>query len=735
MTWLLAALVRGLVCGLVRAVYRIRVIGAENVPRGGPVLLAANHTSYADSLVIATAVERPLRFVMWRVFFRKWGVSQFARLFGTIDISHSDSPARMRKSVEAVAAALKGGDVVCLFPEGEMTRTGHLHAFKRGLRVIARRGGAPIVPVYVDGLWGSVFSFEGGRFFWKWPRWPRRPVTVSFGPPLPPDSAAARVRRAALELGVQAYALRKAHQRLLHCEFWLAARRRWWRPCMADSSGAELTWGRALAGSLAISRWLRRRCADKKMVGMMMPASVGAALINVAAIMAGKVPVNLNFTGTWASIGVAMKRCGLRTVFTTRKLLEKLEMPERAEFVYLEDVLRSLSKKERTWSFLLALLTPMRVAQRWLMHRGSMDDLATIMFTSGSTGEPKGVMLSHHNVVSNVEAMAEVLQYGPKDTIMGVLPPFHSFGFTTTLWLPLISRVRVVYHPSPLDAKGVGRMVEKYHATMIMGAPSFYVLYTRGCKPEQFRSLRLAISGAQKLLPSVADAFEERFGLPISEGYGCTELSPVVAVNVPDVRHKNVFEEGTRKGSVGRPLPGLAVKVVDRETFAPVAEGARGIVLIKGPNVMMGYMDDPKATAEVIRDGWYVTNDIGAVDEDGFLYIHDRVSRFSKIGGEMVPHTAVEEALYRAASEGDWRFAVVNVPDHVKGEKLAVLYSGSTLNVGQLLRDVANAGIPPLWTPAEKDFIHVDEIPLLGSGKTNLGAARKVALERLDATR
>ena len=727
---------------LVRVFYRITVIGARNLPAKGPALLVCNHVSYLDSVILGYALERPPRFLIWRKFFEARFTGRLARAFGAIPVAEDDAPETIKKSFADVVAALKAGEVVCLFPEGGMTRTGHVHAFKRGFELIARRADVPITPVYMDGLWGSVFSFEGGRYFFKRPKRLLRPVTVAFGPPLPPDRSCAEVRRAVMDLGSDAFALRKRFQLPLHVKFWRTARSSpftWLRLCMADSTGQELTWGRSLAGALMLSRWMNRRCRGQKRIGMMMPASVGAALMNAATLMSGRVPVNLNFTGARASIGVAIRRCGLKTVFTSRALLQRTGLPERPEYVYLEDVMGQMPRRDQVLCYLLAAITPNAIAERRLMRRATMDDLATVMFTSGATGEPKGVMLSHHNIVSNIEAFSEVMRFGPSDTMMGMLPPFHSFGFTATLWTPLTVRMPVVYHPNPLDAKGVGRMVARYRATVIAGTSSFFALYVRGCGPEQFRSLRLAVAGAQKLVPAVAEAFEARFGLPLTEGYGCTELSPVVAVNVPDVRDGAVKQIGARVGSVGRPLPGLGILVADRETLRPAAGNAPGVILVRGPSVMLRYMDDARATAAAFREGppppepglqrldWYVTADIGAVDEDGFLHIQDRVSRFSKIGGEMVPHMVIEAALAAASSEAERSFAVVTLPDRARGEKVVVVYSGLELDAGALLRRMSERGVPNLWLPSPRDFHRVESLPFLPSGKLDLAATRRLA--------
>jgi len=252
-------------------------------------------------------------------------------------------------------------------------------------------------------------------------------------------------------------------------------------------------------------------------------------------------------------------------------------------------------------------------------------------------------------------------------------------------------------------------------------------VYTRGCRPEQFRTVRLAVAGGQKLVSSVADAFQERFDLPLCEGYGCTELTPVVSVNLDDVVVEGVIQHGTRAGAVGRPLPGLSIKVADRETLELLPDDAVGIVLVRGPSVMMGYLDAPEATAKVVREGWYVTGDLGLVDEDGFLHIHDRVSRFSKIAGEMIPHAVVENAMVKAVGSLENNFAVLSAPDRVRGERLVVIYDGPELDVKALVEKLSGTGMPNLWIPLPRNFARVEAVPLLASGKLNLMEARRMA--------
>jgi acyl-[acyl-carrier-protein]-phospholipid O-acyltransferase / long-chain-fatty-acid--[acyl-carrier-protein] ligase len=722
--------------------YRVQVADKENLPpkSDGPILFVANHVSYADALVVTAGLDRPVRFLMARPIYDKPVINWICRIFRTIPIHPTGTFGEIRNSLDAVVDALKQGDSVCMFPEGFMTRTGHVQQFKRGIEIMARKAGVPIVPLYIDGLWGSTFSYEGGHLLKRWPSRLRRRVRIVCGKPLPSTTEASEARRAVMELGPRAYALRKEWQRPLHFRFWRMARRMGRRLCMVDSTGARFSFRRTLIASLIVRRWMSKHCGREEMVGMMMPPSCGAALINIAAVMAGKIPINLNFTSSPEAIQKAIDRCSLQTIFTSKKFIHRLNMTPLDQFVYIEDIIASVSGLTRIICLIQATLLPTWFAERWLMRHKGMDDLATIMFTSGSTGSPKGVMLSHHNVVSNIEAMAEVLQFGPDDTVMGVLPPFHSFGFTVTLWLPVTCGVPVAYHPNPLDADGVGKMAEEHSATILLGTPTFYALYTRGCKPAQFASLRIAIVGGQKLMPSIATAFESRFGLPLSEGYGATELAPVVSVNSEDIVIAEVHHPTHRDGSVGRPLPGLAVRIVKEEASSSEADNGQGTVFISGPNTMMGYMDDEAATAEVLRDGWYRTGDVGSLDDDGFLHIHDRLSRFSKIAGEMVSHTAVENALHETVGtneqpedEGYRHFAIMSTPDAVRGERLIVLYDGPGLDAKETVANMQASDIPNLWIPAARDFARVERVPLLASGKLDMREARQLAAKHIGA--
>jgi acyl-[acyl-carrier-protein]-phospholipid O-acyltransferase/long-chain-fatty-acid--[acyl-carrier-protein] ligase len=311
---------------------------------------------------------------------------------------------------------------------------------------------------------------------------------------------------------------------------------------------------------------------------------------------------------------------------------------------------------------------------------------------------------------------------------MGVLPLFHSFGFTGTLWLPLLVGFGVVYHPNPTDAKTIGETVQKYQATLLISTSTFYAGYLRRCTKEEFASLRYLIAGAEKLREQVANGYQEKFGLMILEGYGCTELAPVVSVNTPDVVHGNERQIGNKPGTVGHPIPGVMVKVIDPETEQPLAPGEEGLLLVKGPNLMLGYLGQPHLTEQALRDGWYVTGDIASVDEDGFIRITDRLSRFSKIGGEMVPHMKIEEVINGVL--GNASSVVTAIPDELRGEKLIAFYTQNGITREELWDKLNQSELPKLWIPKRENLYLIDAIPILGSGKLDLKKVKSMALDR-----
>jgi len=444
----------------------------------------------------------------------------------------------------------------------------------------------------------------------------------------------------------------------------------------------------------------------------------------------GKVPVNLNYTASAEVLAACAGRCGLTNVVTSQALLDRMHVELPVPAVLIEDLAAAPRRSERVAALSLALFAPAWLLRRVLRvaRRTQPDDLATIIFSSGSTGDPKGVMLSHANIVSNVHQFAQTFALGRHDRVMGVLPFFHSFGFTATLALPARLGIGVIYHANPLDAQTIGELVERYAATFLLATPTFLQTYAKRCAPDELGSLEYVLAGAEKLPERVAQAFEDRFGLRPLEGYGLTECSPCVCVNTRDFRARGFRQRGAKRGTIGLPLPGVSVRVVDPETLAPLGVGAAGMLLVRGPNVMLGYLGDPEKTAEVLHDGWYVTGDIAAIDEDGFVQITDRLSRFSKIAGEMVPHVKVEDALHELAGSMERAFAVAGVPDSKRGERLVVLHALSDEALARVVAQLPTSGLPNLWLPRAEDFHRVESFPVLGTGKLDLRGVRATAL-------
>jgi len=588
---------------------------------------------------------------------------------------------------------------------------------------------APIIPVYLDRLWGSIFSYSEQKFFWKLPRRIPYLLTVRLGAPMAAGTPSYDVRRAIQDLGAQAYLSRRLDVPLLHRRFIRVARRHPLREAMSDMRIERMTYFKALVASIILARKLRGRLDERPMTGLMVPPSVGGALANVAVQILGKVAVNLNYTASAESLQSAMDQAELRHTVTSRAFLERVPIQLPGEHIYLEDVMASVTKGDRIRAILMALFCPVKLMERLLgaPRRRGQHDLAAIIFSSGSTGTPKGAMLSHFNILNNIECALQVFPHQKDESMMGILPFFHSFGFTGTLWLPLTYGFRAAYFPNPLEAKAVGALCAKHRCTFLIGTGTFFQNYIRRCAPEDFSSLKYAIGGAEKLTERVREAFKAKFGIEPLEGYGTTECAPIVSINVPDFRAPGFFQVGTKRGSVGHPLPGIALKTVDPETLEDLPGGEPGLLCVKGPNIMQGYLKMPELTAEVLRDGWYNTGDVARIDEDGFAWITDRLARFSKIAGEMVPHQKVEETLHGLLGITENAFAVVGVPDIQKGERLVVLHTVSDEQLQELLTKLDKAGLPNLWTPRSSAFYRVDALPVLGTGKLDLQRTKALA--------
>lgn len=734
------ALVRAGLLLVMHTAYRIKVVGAENIPSKGGVLLAPNHVSFLDGILLSVAIDRPIRFVVDRAQYERRAMKPFMKLLGAIPISQTGGPRQILRALREAGEALDHGDVMCIFPEGQITRTGAILPFRRGLERIVKGRTAPIVPVHLDRVWGSIFSFSSGRFGGRMPERFPYPVTITFGERLPAETPVGEVRKAVVELASRAWFERKTDARPLQRSFLRRVRRRPFAFALGDWNRPRMSRLAMATGALALARAMRSAWFGQERVGILLPPSVPGVLANLAAALACRVVVNLNYTAGRAGMESAAKQAGLQTVLTSRAFLEKakIELPTGVQPIWIEDVVPTISAVDRFVAGVLAWFAPARWVERYAGAERVpvVDDVFTIIFSSGSTGDPKGVMLSHFNLDTDIEAVSQVFRPLPDDRILGVLPLFHSFG-TMVLWFAQQRGMPLVCHPSPLDAEAVGQLVLEHRITLLLATPTFLQLYLRRCSPEQFGSLRIVMTGAEKLTDRIAEAFEENFGIRPLEGYGATECSPVVAASVPAFRAPGFFQAGSKRGFVGPPIPCMTAKVVDPEDPSFSKEmpfGTPGLLLVRGPNVMKGYLGRDDLTANALKDGWYVTGDIAAVGDDGFIRITDRLARFSKIGGEMVPHGKVEEALHRAAGVTVSSFVVTSIGDVKKGERLAVITTLDPADAATWIEKMTQEGLPNLFLPRRDSFVKVSAIPVLGTGKVDLRGAKKLAQEALEPT-
>ena len=505
---------------------------------------------------------------------------------------------------------------------------------------------------------------------------------------------------------------------------------------VADIEGIEISHKKVLTGVLLFSQKIKVYSPEQN-VGLLLPSSGGGAIASIAILSLGKTLVNLNFTAGKKALSSAAKQAEVKHIYTSRKFLDK--MLERgmdfetyfpdSKLLMLEDIREEISTLSRISTLLKAILLPTSMIQKSYFKDVSMNDTAAILFSSGSEGSPKGVELSHSNIAANAKQAAIELGAVESDVIMSTLPTFHAFGFAITTLMPLSEGIPIVCHADPKDVTTIASGIKKYSGTILVGTPTFLRMYTVSKKvtSESMQSLRLVVAGAEKLRSDVRDGFEAKFKMPVYEGYGTTETSPGASVNLPDI--ESPYKLRNRPGTVGKAFSGTEFKIVDPDSIEPLPTGEDGLILIGGPQIMKGYLKMPEKTAEVIEliDGyrWYRTGDKGHLDEDGFLTIVDRYSRFAKIGGEMISLTTVEEEILDACNEKDLEIAATCLPDQRKGEKI-VLLANKNLDKNQLKRLLSDAKVNPLYHPAQ--VLIVEEIPKLGSGKTDFGATKKIAL-------
>jgi len=735
------SLLRFIIARLFAARYRMKVLGFEDLPHAGGILLLGNHISFVDWALVQIASPRPLHFVIERGYYERWYLKGFLKMFGAIPINSG----RSAESLETINELLKEGKAVCLFPEGTISRTGQLSEFKRGYQKAIEGSGARIIPFYLHGLWGSRFSRSSG--FLKEARQSgfKRDIIVAFGKPMSADTSPDELKRRVFDLSFTSWQSYVKTLDSIPVSWLKTAKRMSFHMAATDITGEPVSHHKFMTGVFAFSGLIAKKSPEQN-IGLLVPASVGGAITNMAVLCLGKTAINLNFTSSAEALQGSVKKAEIKTVYTSKKFLRKLddrgikikEILPKTKLIYLEDFKKELPKAKMLLTILTVMLLPTSLLRLIYIKRMNLDDTAAILFSSGSEGTPKGVELSHQNLAANSRQVADMLNTRENDIVMSTLPTFHAFGLLATTFMPLSEGIPIVCHPDPTDVLTVAKGVARHQATLLFGTSTFLRLYTMNKKvnPLMLKSLRMLIAGAERLNPDIRDAFSLKFNKQILEGYGTTETSPVASVNIPDELDTNYWrtQKGNKFGTVGMPVPGTSFRIVNPDTLEELSTGEDGLILIGGPQVMKGYLKDKTKTDEVIEelDGmrWYRSGDKGHLDSDGFLIIVDRYSRFAKLGGEMVSLTAIEETIISALGDPDLELVAVNLPDDRKGEKVTLLIANE-MTTKDIKRKLIDSDMNPLMIPAK--FINVNAIPKLGSGKTDFSTSKKVALGELGA--
>ena len=714
--------------------YKIDVQGLENLKAQKGVLLLGNHVSFLDWAFLQIATPRPIRFVIDRSYYELWYFKPIFKFFKAIPISTRGG----KNALKLVGEALENGDMVALFPEGHLTRNGHIGKFQKGFELaVTEVENLVIVPFYLRGLWEGKFSNAQDKIKAK----AQSDIGISFGKPMSIKSKGAEVKEQVTRLSVSSWKSYIARLDTLPKTWIKEAKEQGSKLCIADSTGVDLSAYKFMTAVFLMRSKFKKLFGSSQNVGLIVPTSAGGSIANMATLTLGKTIVNLNYSAGTQSLKHAIKVADIKQIITSVQFMTKLkakgfdlsEALEGVELLYLEEIKKTIGKVESLAMFGQVKLLPTWLLSALYIKKVNNNDTAAILFSSGSEGTPKGIELSHQNVLGNIKEFINVINPNDKDVMLGTLPIFHSFGITVTTFTPLIEGIPVVCHPDPTDGLGIAKMSHKYRATFLFATATFFRLYARNKKihPKMFENLRMTIAGAEKLPKEIRVLFKERFAKDILEGYGATETAPAASCNVheaivPDTYHVQV---GSKSGTIGLPLPGTAIKIVDPESFEELACGEDGMILIAGVQVMKGYLKDEAKTDEVIKtiegERWYVTGDKGHVDEDGFLSIVDRYSRFAKIAGEMVSLGLVEGEIGKILSE-DEQIALTAIPDDKKGERLVLLFEGER-DLDELKEAIKGIGMNPLFVPSS--YFKVDVIPKLGTGKADFKGAKRVALE------
>jgi acyl-[acyl-carrier-protein]-phospholipid O-acyltransferase/long-chain-fatty-acid--[acyl-carrier-protein] ligase len=685
-----------------KAVHRIRIEGIERVPKAfDKLIVIANHASYLDGIILWAYLRLPLRIVVDRTIASNPWLAPFLKNDCIVPIDFM-SPYALKDIVRMVDEGLP----LLVFPEGRRTSTGHFMKLYDGAGFVASRTGAPILPVYLKGTYDTFFArkHKGRRIF--------APVVVTIGgarPPLGLGALPSRKRKGAATRMIYSMLcdLRlEAHNKpsTLGREFIRICSRDRGRTLFGDSTGAKVSRRKALLGALALGRRLSQ-IADGK-VAIMLPNLAVTAVVFMAMQLYRKAPAFLNYSSGPRGLELAMELADIGTVITSRQFLEKLRLTDAVfgprKCIFLED----LKGEVGTGDKLAALFRTLFPGPFGRMRPGEEKDTAVILFTSGSEAAPKGVCLSHENIITNVHQGLSRIGVTQDDSFLNVLPMFHSFGLTAGTIIPMFAGARAFFHVSPLHYRIVPELAYDNECTILPATNTFLNGYGRRANPYDFRSLRYIFCGGEALTDAVFERYAKAFGIRVMTGYGATECAPLVSLNT-DLQYEY--------GTVGALLPGMEKRIVRVEGIDDKG-GTVGRLLVRGKNVMKGYLKNEAANRKYLVEdgGWYDTGDIVEVTEEGALKILGRLRRFAKVSGEMISLAAVEEVLARELA-GRKDLAVMAVADEKKGESLIVVTNNPGIEIKSVRDALKERGFSELAIP--RRVVYLKEIPKLGTGK------------------
>lgn len=718
--------------------YSLRVLNVQNIPDNGPVLLVGSHHSFIDWAVLQMCSPRPLTIATNKDHFDRWYLRAILKHLGQIRIDRRNP----KPALERVREALLAGKAVVLFPTGEVSKAPHIVPFVFDYREILKDTGAQVLPFYIQGLWGSKYSYSNSNMFGASAG---RDITVNFGTTLPMETPESEIRAQIRHISLEAWNFTVSKRKPL-AESWLRTCKKVVRsgPTVYNPDGGHLSGYKLLCAVLAFGKVLKKATAGQQNIGIMLPPTPAGVIVNLGLWMLGKTNVNLNYTSSPDNVKFCCETADVKTVVTSRAFIEKLKnrgndysqiASENCKLIFAEDVAKSIPKWKMVASMLKAVVFPIWLIKFLYFKHVKLDDTAVILFSSGSEGRPKGVVLSHRNMIGNIQQLACILNLCTDDVMMCELPLFHSFGLTVTTTLPLTEGCPMVTIADPTDVKTMARACAEFRVTLFVGTPTFLRAFTvnRWVHPMVFKNLRLLIAGAERLRPELRQAFRMKFGKEIWEGYGCTETAPVASVNTDNLLLSDflTMQVNDKPGTVGMALPGTQFLIVDPDTNEPLPTGEAGMILIGGCQVMEGYLKDPERTKSVFVyfDGikYYRTGDKGFIDADGFLTIVDRYSRFAKLGGEMVSLGAVEKFIQDKEILEGADYSVTTVPDEAKGERVVLLYQGGEKGPADVLSEIRSSGMPALMIPSYA--FQVENLPKLGTGKADFTKCKALAKE------